>query len=454
MSTTYKKFEQPEAPGTDRYIKGAKLIDVVGEKVISNAVVHITGRKITAVGTDQEVRIPEGADVIDCGGLTLMPGLIDCHLHTMMFNCLTFHNYRVAQWEITPELQQMYGLFHAQLCFDMGFTTLRDLGLASSRGLLTGHLCAIRDAINAGVVEGPRMLIGGFTSITGSHLDLINPRAMQRFGFQTADGPWELRKLARQNLLVGCDVVKTCATGGGGTDKEEPDIRNMTQEEIDAIVDEAHAFHKIAAVHCFTPNGQNMALKAGADTIEHMVFSDQETADKIALSNAYMTPTLLHRTDHAIEMRRMQGTSMFVINKMKSLQSSCFETFQRMHKTGVKIAMGTDLGFDPEMGTNAKELAIYVDLGMSAMEAIQSATINGARAVKLESSIGSLEVGKFADLIAVDGDPMKAISCLQEKKNIQLVMKEGRVFADRRPGHNTKSVVSVSPGDWKKIDYL
>jgi imidazolonepropionase-like amidohydrolase len=277
---------------------------------------------------------------------------------------------------------------------------------------------------------------------------------MQRFGFQTADGPWELRKLARQNLLIGCDVVKTCATGGGGTDKEEPDIRNMTQEEIDAIVDEAHAFHKIAAVHCFTPNGQNMALKAGADTIEHMVFSDQETADSIAMSNAYMTPTLLHRTDHAIEMRRMQGTSMFVINKMKSLQSSCFETFQRMHKTGVKIAMGTDLGFDPEMGTNAKELAIYVDLGMSVMEALQTATINGARAIKLENSIGSIEVGKFADIIAVDGDPMTNISCLQEKKNIQLIMKEGRVFADRRPGHNTKSVVSVSPGDWKKIDYL
>jgi|LauGreDrversion2_3_1035106.scaffolds.fasta_scaffold09802_2 imidazolonepropionase-like amidohydrolase len=452
--TTYQKFEQPEAPGPTRYIKGARLIDVVGERIIQDAVVHVSGRKISAVGTAQDIRIPEGAEVIDCGGLTLMPGLIDCHLHTMMFNCLTFHNYRVAQWEITPELQQMYGLFHAQLCFDMGFTTLRDLGLASSRGLLTGHLCAIRDAINAGVVEGPRMLIGGFTSITGSHLDLINPRAMQRLGFQTADGPWELRKLARQNLLVGCDVVKTCATGGGGTDKEEPDIRNMTQEEIDAIVDEAHAFHKIAAVHCFTPNGQDMALKAGADTIEHMVFSDQRTTDRIALSNAYMTPTLLHRTDHAIEMRRLQGTSMFVINKMKSLQSSCFETFQRMHKSGVKIAMGTDLGFDPEMGTNAKELAIYVDLGMSTMEAIQTATINGARAIKLESSIGSLDVGKFADLIAVDGDPSTNIKCLQDKKNIQMVMKEGRVFADRRPGHNTKNVVSVSPGDWKKIDYL
>jgi imidazolonepropionase-like amidohydrolase len=453
MATTYTKFVQPEPQGATRFIKGARLIDVVRGTVINEPVIRLDGRRISEVGSLGELHVPEGAEVIDCSGLTLMPGMIDCHLHTMMFNCLTFHNYRVAQWEITPELQQMYGLFHAQLCFDMGFTTLRDLGLASSRGLLTGHLCAIRDSINAGIIEGPRMLIGGFTSITGSHLDLINPRAMQRFGFQTADGPWELRKLARQNLLVGCDVVKTCATGGGGTDKEEPDIRNMTQEEIDAIVDEAHAFHKIAAVHCFTPNGQKMALKAGADTIEHMVFSDQETADEIAASSVYMTPTLLHRTDHAIEMRRLQGTSMFVINKMKSIQPSCFETFQRMHRTGVKIAMGTDMGFDPEMGTNARELGIYVELGMSPMEALQTATINGAKAVRMERDIGSIESGKFADILAIDGDPTRDITCLQEKSRVQMVMKEGRVYADRRTGRS-KSVVSVNPGDWKKIDYL
>lgn len=453
MSDVYKKYVPPETEGPVKYIVADRLIDVVKEQVIEHPVVAIQGKRIVQVGNAKEIVIPQGAQVIDCKGLTLMPGMIDCHLHTMMFNCLTFHNFRVAQWEITPELQQMYGLFHAQLCFDMGFTTLRDLGLANSRGLMTAHLCAVRDSINAEIIEGPRMFIGGFTTITGSHLDLINPRAMQRFGFQTADGPWELRKLARQNMLVGCDVVKTCATGGGGTDKEEPDIRNMTQEEIDAIVDEAHAFHKLAAVHCFTPAGHKMALTAKADTIEHMVFSDQETADMIAGSNVYMTPTLLHRTDHAIEMRRLQGTSMFVINKMKSIQSSCFSTFQRMHKTGVKIAMGTDMGFDPEMGTNAKELGIYVDLGMSTMEALQTATINGAKAIRIEKDLGSVEVGKYADILAIDGDPTKNINCLQEKKNIQMVMKEGRIFADRRAGHS-KNVVSVNPGEWKKIDYL
>jgi len=447
------EFQAPEEKGALKAITAATLIDGNGGAPIKNPVVLFEGRRIKQVGTRDQVKIPRDTEVIDCAGLTLMPGLMDVHLHTMMFNCLTFHNYRVAQWEITPELQQMYGLFHAQLCFDMGFTTLRDLGLNSSRGLLTAHLCGVRDAINAGIVEGPRMLIGGFTTITGSHLDLIQPRAMQRLGFQTADGPWELRKLARTNLLAGCDIVKTCATGGGGTDKEEPDIRNMTQEEIDAIVDEAHAFHKPAAVHCFTPNGQRMALKAGADTIEHMVFSDNETIGMLAESKVWMTPTLLHRTDHAIETRRDQGTSQFVLNKMKALQPYCYETFQNMYKAGVKIALGTDMGFDPEMGTNARELEVYVKLGMKPMDALLTATRNAAHAIKMEKDLGTVEAGKLADMIAVNGDPLADIACLQEKKNIQIVMKEGRLYADRRAGRS-RSVVNVNPGDWKIVDYL
>ena len=329
------------------------MIDCTGAAPSKDPVIVLKGKRIDKIGTKDSIKIPQGADVIDCGKATLLPGLMDIHLHTMMFNCLTFHNHRVAQWEITPELQQMYGVFHAQLCFDMGFTTLRDLGLNSQRGLLVAEACAIRDAFDAGIVEGPRMLVAGFTTITGSHLALIQPRAAVRLGFQTADGPWELRKLARTNLLAGCDVIKTCVTGGGGTDKEEPDIRNMTQEELDAVVDEAHAFHKICAVHCFTPQGQRMALKAGVDTIEHMVFSDDETIGMIKEKGTWVTPTLAHRTDHAIEIRKQIGTSKFVTDKMKKLQQNCFDTFQKMLKAGINIAMGTDMGFDPEMGTNA-----------------------------------------------------------------------------------------------------
>ena len=233
--------------------------------------------------------------------------------------------------------------------------------------------------------------------MTGSHLELIQPRAMYRWGFNTADGPWELRKLARKNMLAGCDVIKTCASGGGGTDKEEPDIRNMTQEELDAVVDEAHALHKHAAVHCFTTNAQRMALKAGADTIEHMVFHDDETIELIRKSGTPVTPTLAHRTDHAIQLRREHGTADFVLRKMKYLQPFCFETFQKMYKAGIKIAMGTDMGFEPDMGSNAAELEIYVKLGMKPMDAILTTTRNAAQALKQEKDLGTIEAGKLAD---------------------------------------------------------
>jgi imidazolonepropionase-like amidohydrolase len=446
-------MQAPEEKGAVTYIRGGALIDGNGGKPVKDSVIAVQGRRIKQVGTRDSVKIPRNATVIDAGRCTLMPGMMDLHIHTSMFNCMTFHNHRVAQFEIMPHLQQMYALFHAQLCFDMGFTTLRDLGMNSNRGLLTNELCAVRDAIDAGIMEGPRMLIGGFTTITGSHLDLIQPRAMPRFGFNTADGPWELRKLARTNLLAGCDVIKTCASGGGGTDKEEPDIRNMTQEELDAIVDEAHAFHKTAAVHCFTTQAQRMALKAGADTIEHMVFNDDETIDLIAEAGTPVTPTLSHRTDHAIQLRREHGTAEFVLRKMKFLQPYCFETFQKMYKAGVRIAMGTDMGFEPDMGSNGAELEIYVQLGMKPMDAILTATRNAAEAIKRGNDLGTLEAGKLADIVAVDGDPLKDIACLQKKEKIQLVMKEGRVHADRRPGMN-KSVVNAKAGDWKIIDYL
>ena len=435
------------------YIFARTMIDCTGKAPVDEPVIVVAESRIKEIGTRKTIRIPDGAHVIDCGDCTLLPGMLDIHIHTMMFNCLTFHNFRVAQWEITPELQQMYGLFHAQLCFDMGFTTLRDMGLQTYRGLLVREACAIRDAIEMGIVEGPRMHVAAFTTITGSHLDLIQPRAAERLGFQNADGPWELRKLARTNLLHGADVIKTCASGGGGTDKEEPDIRNMTQVELDAVVDEAHAFHKSCAVHCFTPSAQRMALAAGADTLEHMVFSDDETIGMIKEKGTYVTPTLSHRTDHAIQVRKDQGTSQFVLKKMKGLQEHCFTTFQRMYKAGVNIAMGTDMGFDPEMGTNAKELEIYVNLGMKPMDALLTCTRNAARAIKLHGSVGTLEAGKLADIVAVAGDPLADIRCLQEKKNIQLVMKEGKVYADRRTGQS-RNVVNSEPGSWKIVDYL
>ena len=434
-------------------IKNCRIFDSVNKKILTKKAILIKDNTIYKIEDEDKLKSSQSDQIVDAKGKTIIPGMIDCHLHTAMFNCMTFHNFRVAQWEIRPELQQMYSLFHAQMCFDMGFTTLRDLGLATSRGILTAEICAVRDSIDLGLFPGPRMLVAGWSHITGSHLDLIMPRAAVRQKDQCADGPYELRKQTRENLRIGVDVVKTCASGGGGTDKEEPDIINMTQEEINAIVDEAHNFHKIAAVHCFTPNAQKMSIKAGADTIEHMVFTDDEALNMMLDAGVYVTPTLSHRTDHAINIRRKIGTPEFTLKKMKKIQPYTFETFQRMRDKGINIAMGTDLGFDPEMGTNANELEIYVNLGMDNSEALQTTTINAAKALKIDKLVGSIEEGKIADLVMVNGNPDEDVKVLQKKENIQMVIKEGKIEVDRTEGKN-KSPLTVKPGDWKIPDYL
>ncbi|MDH5749456.1 MAG: amidohydrolase family protein [Rhodospirillales bacterium] len=432
-------------------IKGGQLIDGNGGAVVKNPVILIQDDRIKEIGPASKVKIPQGAEVIDVKGHTLMPGMMDLHIHLCMFNNLTFKNYRVAQWEVTPELQQLYALFHGQLCLEMGFTTLRDLGFITSRGLVTDEMCAVRDAINARIFEGPRLVIGAFTVATGSHLDLINPRAVQRTGFVTADGPDELRKLARTNLLKGCDVIKTCASGGGGTDKEEPDIRNHTPEELFAIADEAHMNHKRCAIHCFTPEAQRVAMKAGADTLEHMVFHEDETIAEIAEKQIPVTPTLAHRTDHAIDIRREMGTAEFILKKMKAIQPYCFETLQKMYAAGVKIAMGTDMGYEPDMGSNAYELELYVGLGMKPMDAIMTATKNAAEALGMQKDIGTLEKGKLADVVVVDGDPLRNIKILQKREKIAMVFKDGRVMVDRRPGKDVR-VIQADYRSWDIID--
>ena len=337
------------------------------------------------------------------------------------------------------------------MCLDRGFTTVRDLGFMSGYGLMTDQSCAVRDSIDAGIFAGPRIISAAFTVGTGSHLDLINPRSARRDPLATADGPDEMRKLARRNLLAGVDWLKTCASGGGGTDKEEPDIRNHTPEELRVTCEEAHMQHKHCAIHCFTPEAQLIAMEAGADTLEHMVFNGDEAVDKIVETQIPITPTLAHRTDHAIDIRRDIGTPQFTLDKMKQIQPSCFESFQRYYKEGAMIAMGTDMGFEPTMGSNAYELEIYCDLGMKPMDAIMTTTKNAAKALHLDHEIGTLEKGKIADIVVCEGDPSKNIKTLGPRENIKMVLKEGYVYVDRRPGKDVR-VIQDEYGSWRKID--
>lgn len=430
-----------------------RLIDGERDAALRDGVVVVEGRRIVSAGRAANTPIPAGARVIDAGEGTIMPGLIDLHVHVAAFNCVTFQNYRVATFEVSPQLQMFYCLYHAQLCLEMGFTTLRDMGRGTPRGGYTAELCALRDAINAGVVPGPRMIVSGRTMITGSHFDLLTlPRGARRAPGFTADGPWALRQLAREHLRAGCDVIKVCVSGGIAA-RSEYDVRNMTQEELDAVVDEAHAFNKPVAAHCFTAEGQRMCVKAGVDTIEHMVYTDDDAVARILNSRRYVVPTLLHRSDIAIEKRRQHGASESLVERMKEIQPACYKTFQRMHAAGVRIAMGTDTTIDPEMGRNAQELEFYVELGMSAMDAIRTATRNAAEAAGMLDDLGTLETGKLADLIVVDGDPSRDVRVLQAREGIKLVMKEGQIYVDRLTTE-PRYVVHPEPAQRKIIDML
>ncbi len=436
---------------TCRVLKAPRLIDGTGGAPVKDAVVVIEDDEIRAVGSADAVAVPPGAEVIDAAGCTLMPGMSDCHVHIAAFNATTFHNYRVAIFEVSQELQSFYALYHAQNAFEMGFTTIRDLGRNTPRGQFVDELVALRDAINAGIVPGPRLVVCGRAIITNSHSDRLLPRAAPRGPGSTADGPWELRRLSREYLRSGVDVIKTCVSGGAGSAGLGADVRNMTQEELDAIVDEAHAFHKPVSAHCFTAESHRMCVRSRVDTIEHIVFTDDETIGMIVDAGIPVVPTLLHRTDEAIEVRRRIGTPTNILGKMKKIQPHCFESFQRMHAAGVRLAMGTDLTVDPELGTNAKELEIYVRLGMTPSEAIQTATKNAADALGLGKTLGTLEKGKLADVIAVKGDPLEDIRILQGRDNIRLVMKEGSVFVDKL-SDRPRYVLHPEPAERPQID--
>lgn len=225
----------------------------------------------------------------------------------------------------------------------------------------------------------------------------------------------------------------------------------MTQEELDAVVDEAHSLNKYCSCHCFTPASQRKAIKAGVDTIEHCVFTDDDAIDLLVKTNTPIIPTLLHRSDWAISIRKDMGTSEFTLNKMKKIQPYTEETFKRYLAAGVTMAMGTDVALEPHMGSNAKELAIYVDFGMSPMEAILTTTRNAAIAIGVGNITGTLVADKCADMIAVDGDPLQDISILSEKEKIVLVIKDGVEWVDRRSGHPLKHVVNDPSWSWKKL---
>jgi imidazolonepropionase-like amidohydrolase len=418
---------------TDNWtLTGGLLIDGNGGDPVADPVIRIADGRIAAV--ESGGKASGDGPVVDCGDAVLMPGLMDLHVHLSCANEGDYENTELANLVRTPADMLLDAAKNARVLLEAGFTTLRDMDWVTPTGMtFVQEMGALRDAIDDGKMPGPRLHAGGFVLTTGSHHDRMRPRVVPRDTSRLGDGPWEIRRLARLTLRDGADFLKSCVSGGQCTFDRNDDLndRNITQEELNALVDEAHAFQKPAAAHCHTALSVRMALEAGVDTVEHCTYADDDSIERLAASGKYNIPTLALREESVIEERRRRGTPEYVLDQAREIAGNCFATFERYREAGVKFAMGTDTCWHPLFGSNARELAIYTSLGLSPMEAIQTATRNAGDALGMLDDLGTVEAGKFADIIAVDGNPLDDITILQDAARIKLVVKDGQVAKSR-----------------------
>ncbi len=400
-------------------LKAARLFDGVSGAVQTPGVVVVDGATIVSVGGT----IPADAKVVDLGDATLLPGFIDAHTHlTADFNP-DFSAEELVMLKRTVAEQALIAGTYAHKTLMAGFTTVRDVG--SQDYLDVG----LRDAINGGVVPGPRMLVAVHAiGATGGHCDNGGFR-FGLFGRETGvqDGvinsPWEARAAVRLNVKYGADVIKTCATGGVLSLTDDVDTPQLTQEELDALVDEAHALRRKTAAHAHGALGAKRAIRAGIDSIEHGTFLDDEALRLMREHGTFLVPTLTTRTG-ITEMKMPPAVKVKADLALKEQDNM----FRRALASGVKIALGTDAGVYPH-GNNAVEFVLMAADGMTPAEALKAGTSSAAELLGLSKKLGSLESGKSADIVAVPGNPLHDIRSTQ---SVFFVMKEGRIYRNDR----------------------
>ncbi len=408
-----------------KVIKVAALIDGTAKPPVKKATVVIEDGRITAAGPATEVRAPEGpqVEVVDAGGQFLLPGLIDSHLHMTGNGDPNV----LRQMQKTIPYVALEASVNARRTIEAGFTTVRDAGGE------WGIDIALREAIKDGLITGPRMLVSGVgLGITGGHSDNFFPPEIEFKGRLVVDSPDEARKAAREQLRAGADLIKLMATGGVMSDKDLPTSRGMTIPEMEAAIEEAHNLGKKTLAHAQGATGIRNAILAGIDSIEHGFYLTDEIIDLMLERGIYLVPTLV-AVHQIIVNGEKAGIPEYGVRKAREHAEAHRKSFQKALKAGVRIAMGTDAATPFNYhGNNAIELQLMVEAGMTPAQALQAATSSGAELLGLADKIGSVEPGKLADLILVDGDPLADIGVLQDKNRIKLVLKEGRTVIDRR----------------------
>lgn len=399
-------------------IKAGKLIDTENGKVLENQIILIENNIIKAVGAN--VQIPAGAAIIDLSNATVMPGFIDTHVHQ---TGESEGNYYDNIFRKTFVDTAITAHIYAKRTLDAGFTTVRDVGSEGFTAL------ALKNAINDGKIPGPRMQVANYyIGSTGSHGDLngFSPWLSDRMPAEMsgiADGVDGVRKKVRYMIKYGADVIKFGATAGVLSEEASVGAPQFTQEEMNAIVDEAKQHGIKACAHAHGTEGIKMATKAGVASIEHGSFLDDEAIKLMKERGTYLSADI-YNDDYIVAEFLKLGYPQKIIDKEKLVGRTQRESFQKAVKAGVKITYGTDAGVYPH-GWNGKQFAKHVEWGQTPMQAIQSATVNGADLLGWKDQIGSIAVGKFADIVAVAENPLNKISVLE---NVQFVMKDGVVY--------------------------
>jgi imidazolonepropionase-like amidohydrolase len=394
-------------------VRAGKVLDVKTGKIATGQVVVIEADKIVSVGPASSVKATASDRTIDLPNATVLPGLIDAHTH------LTFNpQFGYDSLAISVPREALIGARNARVTLEAGITTVRNVGASGYADV------ALRDAINAGDVPGPRMLVSGpALSITGGHCDNdLLPYEYHATSEGVADGVEQVQHRVREVIKYGADLIKVCATGGVLSKGDDPNASQYTLEEMKAIVADAHRLGRKVAAHAHGAQGVIWASEAGVDSVEHGHLMNDAAIATLKKNATYLVPTL-YLVDWQREHAAEANLPDFAKKKMDMISQVGKANVKKAFEAGVKIGMGTDAAVYPH-GLNAHELAVYVSLGMSPLQAIQTATINDADLLGWSNKVGTIEPGKWADIIAVDGDPLQDVTTLQ---HVKFVMKGGEV---------------------------
>jgi len=400
-------------------VSADRMIDVVKGQVVDRPLVVITDGRITAVGVQGQVQVPAGAERVDLPGETLLPGLIDMHVHMDSdptyggFNSLLF----------TDNFWTIIGVRNARRDLDAGFTTVRNVGSGDFNDV------ALMQAIDEKVIVGPRIVpSGGLIGATGGHCDSNEfPPSMKQASPNVADSPEAGVYKVRYMKKYGAQVIKICATGGVFSHGDTPGAQQLSYEEMKAIADEAHMDGMRVAAHAHGASGIREAIRAGIDTIEHASLVDDEGI-KMAKERGTWFSMDIYNTDYTQAEGKKNGVLEENLKKDRDIGQIQRDNFRKAFKAGVKMVFGTDAGVYPH-GTNANQFPVMVQYGMTPMQAVQAATVNAAEALNRSADVGAIQVGRYGDLIAVSSDPMADVSALE---HVDFVMKGGEVMKKGR----------------------